>query len=355
MPIRFICGNPACGKRLRVKNDLAGKRVKCPGCGHSQAVPAPRAPAEKTAEAPSLPERFFGARAEEARQQGQPVSNPAVENPLSLQLLFGTPVKLESAPLTRTLRAYHPDLSRGTFEIEDEAAEQGTPFGLAGWGKHAVRIIGFDLPMPSKVVEHCVQPAHYGQALKKQARDHKGHALLYYGGEEEDTLEQYVALAAVAGTLASHGALVVLNESARTSFPAAALAAGSVEGDMLAQLRSLPLLALYCGFVKYDVEGIDGVWMRSYGAHLFGLPDLAFLAEDHNQGQMVFDIMNNILNYLRDSGARFDEGHTMQVGPDVFMRLRVREEEEYFLDSEGELFVMEQIPESDVNPGRGRR
>jgi hypothetical protein len=36
MPITLPC---PCGKTLQVKNDLAGKRIKCPGCGGVLAVP----------------------------------------------------------------------------------------------------------------------------------------------------------------------------------------------------------------------------------------------------------------------------------------------------------------------------
>jgi DNA-directed RNA polymerase subunit RPC12/RpoP len=36
MSISLIC---ECGKKIRVKDDLAGKRIKCPGCGKSMLVP----------------------------------------------------------------------------------------------------------------------------------------------------------------------------------------------------------------------------------------------------------------------------------------------------------------------------
>lgn len=47
MPIRVKC---ACGKGLSVKDELAGKRIKCPGCGEALPVPRPKdAPAKKPA------------------------------------------------------------------------------------------------------------------------------------------------------------------------------------------------------------------------------------------------------------------------------------------------------------------
>src|SRR5438876_7203 len=39
MPIAFQCG---CGKQLRVRDDLAGKKARCPSCGTVLAVPSPR-------------------------------------------------------------------------------------------------------------------------------------------------------------------------------------------------------------------------------------------------------------------------------------------------------------------------
>src|SRR5262249_12079766 len=186
--------------------------------------------------------------------------------------------------LTDALRSYHAGLAHAIFELDPGMKERGTLFGLAGWADHVVRVVGFDAPMPPETVERCVGPSHYEAELKDQARAHQGHALLYYVGYESDPLEQYIALAAVAGVLAAHGAIVVMNESGHTSFPAAALAGGDPDSDMLELLRTFPIPALYCGFVKYDVEGVEGVWMRTYGAGLLGLPDLALLARGHEEG-----------------------------------------------------------------------
>jgi hypothetical protein len=50
-PVVVVC---SCGKRLKVKPELAGKKVKCPGCSGVLVVPAPKpAVAEATAATPS--------------------------------------------------------------------------------------------------------------------------------------------------------------------------------------------------------------------------------------------------------------------------------------------------------------
>ena len=41
MPIQVSCENPQCRKSLRVKDELAGKKVKCPGCGTTFTTVAP--------------------------------------------------------------------------------------------------------------------------------------------------------------------------------------------------------------------------------------------------------------------------------------------------------------------------
>ena len=161
-------------------------------------------------------------------------------------MLFTGGIGLDPAAVTAGLRAYHPTLANTRCELAGGLNQEGKLFGLIGWGDHVIQLVGFAQPMPSDHVEVCVAPSHYPQPLKEQARAHRSHVLLWYAGGEESVVEQYVALAVVAGVLADFGAIAVLNETARTSFPAAALS-GRVTGDMLHQLRTLPLPACTAG------------------------------------------------------------------------------------------------------------
>jgi hypothetical protein len=291
--------------------------------------------------------RFFGRKEADDKPGAPLVANLARDPKLSLLLLFESPLKLDPAAVTRSLRKYHSSMSRASCELEPQTSADGTLIGLLGWGDHVVQLVGFSAPMPEKVVECCVEPAHYGAELKQRARAHRAHLIMYYAGHEDEPLEQYVALAAAAGALAPIGALLVVNEAAHTSFPAAALAAG--EEDTMELLHSLPIPILYSGFVKYEVQSVNGVWMRTYGSHLLGLPDLAHLAKGHHEGEETFQLFSNLLSYLRDSGAQFAEGHTMEIGADLFVRARLPEKEEYFLENEGQLFVLEKIGRAEIN------
>lgn len=222
--------------------------------------------------------------------------------------------------------------------------ELGDFFALVGWGKHVVRMVGFNAPFPAEHLEKCVAPSHYGADMKADVRASQSHIILWYAGYDDSVLEQYVALALVAGALENCGALAVLNENAHTSLPAGVLGEMAAEKYGLNMLRyGLPLTMLFCGFVKYDVEGVDGVWMRTYGANDFGLPDFAALASGHDEGQKYSDIFNGVLRYLLDSGATMAAGHTMEVEGGLVMSLREPQESEYFLDGPGTVLVAELI------------
>ncbi|MFH0133670.1 DUF4261 domain-containing protein [Variovorax sp. VaC1] len=291
----------------------------------------------------SIFSRFFG-RKDEPADAGALVANPDAGDTVALTVVFADALNIDVAALAEALRAYHRSTGDARCEITEEP---GTFLALAGWKKHVVRMVGFDAPMPSESVEACVAPAHYPQELKARVRAHRSHVILYYAGYEASVLEQYVALATVAGAMARLGALAVLNESARTSLPAGVFDAEN-EGDSIELLRHLDLPALYCGFVKYEVEGVQGVWMRTYGAHHFGHPDFAALAEGHHEGRKYFDLFGNVLRYLIESGAEMGAGHTMQVGEDKFLRLRAPLETEYFLDGPDAVLVAEMIGADEI-------
>src|SRR3954454_16029724 len=55
MGISYRCENAACRKALRVKDEAAGKKVKCPGCGQSMLVPAPGVDSRPVPVAPKSP------------------------------------------------------------------------------------------------------------------------------------------------------------------------------------------------------------------------------------------------------------------------------------------------------------
>ena len=82
------------------------------------------------------------------------------------------------------------------------------------------------------------------------------------------------------------------------------------------------------------------------------MPDLAFHAEGHHQGQEIFNIFQSVLGHVLNTGAELGPGHTMQVGEKSYLRLRLPTEDESFLDGDVDLFVAEVIGADQVNRPR---
>jgi hypothetical protein len=110
--------------------------------------------------------RFLGRKDVNDLARRRLVANPDIKKPLSLQVLFADPHRLDADRLLNTLKAYHPTMSEARCEIDVELSQQGTLLGMLGWGKHVVRLVGFNAPMPAAAVETCVAPSHYPKELK---------------------------------------------------------------------------------------------------------------------------------------------------------------------------------------------
>src|SRR5262245_14185765 len=113
----------------------------------------------------SVYNRFFGKRESDDRADDLLAGKKADDSP-ALQVLLANEFKIDPAAVTKAMRAYHPSMAKARCELADKLNQDGTLFGLAGWGKHVIQLVGFDLPMPKDAVEVCVAPSHYPQALK---------------------------------------------------------------------------------------------------------------------------------------------------------------------------------------------
>jgi hypothetical protein len=237
--------------------------------------------------------------------------------PLSLQLLFSGPTGLVAGSLTHMLRELHPSLAEVRVEVITGAIVPGKDevgqMARVKWRHHTVQVVLFNTPFSSEITEQVVDSAHYEDELRAQARAHTSHAVLLYRGEEKDPLEQYIALGMIAVGLAPLGALVVANASAYTSCPASPLIPRSGE-DLNQILRDVPLTALFVGFVEMQVNGTEGIWMRTCGAPLLGLPDLAWCARSQDEGLDVLHRFNGMLHTMRDAGVVLSEGDLVEDG-----------------------------------------
>ena len=283
--------------------------------------------------------RFFAKKTESKQMDNSIVPNPDIENAISLSIVFSGALNINNDELLAKLKSIDPTIKDIRYETPFGQLEEGMCI-LVSWGKHVIRVFGLNAPYPKAVLETCVAPASYSQEIKQQVYESDSHLLLYYVGYEQDVLEQYLALTRLAVCFEQFNALAVINEDAHTSLPINFINELASEKDGLTSLgECLPLL--FCGFVKYEIENIKGIWMRTYGANKFGLPNFAALANSYEESEYYFDMFSNILNYLRQSQATMNPGDTMEMGDNRMMSLRAPQDEEYFLKDQGDLLVIE--------------
>ncbi len=293
--------------------------------------------------------RFFGRGISQAGMP--PVANSRLTDPPVLGLLFAKPFEFDVEMLTKYLHEYHEELSSATAELQFMPPQPGTDpnaptalIGLIAWGRHVVKVVGYNNVMAFEVVDKCVRPGHYDPALKEEAYGHAAHVTLFYAGYDPDPIEQYVVLSATAAAFTRFGALVVLNEAGRTSIPAMALLPHvEDDGNILHTLRTFPIPMLYAGFVKLEIDGLPGIWMRTYGCPQLGLSDLAFYAETHGKGVATFNLFAELLAHLRETNNPFAPGDLLNVGEGMNLRVRERTADEWFLESNGQLLVVEPV------------
>lgn len=267
-------------------------------------------------------------------------SGQSIEKPPALMVVFAEPRSYTGDSLKASLRSVLSGVADVKVEAKPDLFDQGTPIARISWGPHQIDLVGFDVPLPATVLEKCVAAAHYGQDTKAAVRAQKAHALLYYAVENQPPLEQYVALAAVAAAMANHQALAVLNEDAMTSLPASTVHELATKQPDLLLLRHVPLMMLFCGFVKYFTPNME-MWVRTYNCPRFGLPDLAMWRSSPNKGEDTFQIFDALLNYLQSSGKRFAPGHTAQLG-EAALRFRApRDDAPFPTHTAGQLLIVE--------------
>jgi hypothetical protein len=278
--------------------------------------------------------KLFRARLRAAApKQAQP-------SPIGLQVLFPTQMGLGAGPLIHLLQEQHPSLAQVRVEIRtgDLSGVMGpgldTGFGQwvrAQWGRHTVLMAVLNKRIHPETLDWTVKTSYQDDVTKMKAQAHQAYAALSYHGEEKDPLEQYVALGMIAMAMARLGAVTVLNANASSCYPAQMLLPQPGE-DADTVLRNLPLTALYVGFVRFTVENQPGVWIRTCGAPLMDLPDLAWHARGAEESADVYTLFNGLFRAMRSSQVRFHDGDTLENG-DMLLRLRKPHKREGFLNS----------------------
>ncbi|WP_157232232.1 hypothetical protein [Hyalangium minutum] len=265
---------------------------------------------------------------------------------MNLQVLFPRAVWPFADTFTRMLQKVHPSLAHVRVEmripIEGPSVGLMEQLALVQWAQHTVYVGFLSVPAPADLLEQTVNTALlYEDAWKEQAHAHTAHAILIYKGQERSPLEQYRALAKIAVGLLPLGASVVLNPNACTSCPVVRLA--PQPGEELEQvLSTLPWMTLFIGFVTLQVEGHEGLWVRTCGAPRLNMPDLALHIDRDQDVRNIYRLFRSTFDTMHSTGVRFKAGD-MLVDEELQWKFRQPRADEGFLYSP-QLIVFEPMP-----------
>ncbi len=263
--------------------------------------------------------------------------------PTSLQMLLTQPLPQDAEALTQAFRAFHPSMQQATCAIEIGDGDKFDWKASIIWGAHRIFCVGENAKLPPQLVEGTLQTLFLSEEQIAQVEAHESYILLFYGGDETRTLEQYVALAAASAIFSKFGAVATLNLTARSAFPSTILFGEGAEEDIIQLLRTLPLPALYCGFEVLRPEPDGQVWLRTHGAERFGCPNLAVLAGGLEEQEAYFDVFGGILEHCIQSRTELAPGDTLQLGGDVALSIRAPTEVEVERVGQGRVLICELV------------
>lgn len=266
--------------------------------------------------------------------------------PLSLQVLLTNQIPTDVKALTEAVRGYHTSMRLAEVEVLPPESSESAWRASFTWGSHRVFCVGENKVIPREMVRGTLS-WFLSEEVLADVEAHVAHLILFYGGEDPNPLEQYVALAAISGMLSKFGAVATLNLTARSSFPSAVLLGQEAEEDIFQLLRTLPLPALYCGFEAIGSGTNERVWLRTHGAERFGYANLAISADSDEDQEIYFDVFAGILTYCMESGGPLEPGDTLELDEELILRLRAPQPEETALLGEGIVLVCEWV---DISP-----
>jgi hypothetical protein len=192
-----------------------------------------------------------------------------------------------------------------------------------------------------------LQPAHLRPDQKDNIAAHKSHVICYYESEAINGVEMFIALYKLAYGLRENHMRGVAN-TMTWMCQSVEMLPDIMTPDFLSGFRETPAssLALWLGFVKF-FKPDKTVWFATKGSPIFGVPDLAYLGKTLAEGDEAYDMFGDIFTYVFQSGTRLAPGHTMQLGPDVYLGFRPVYEYGDYLGEQ--TLVMEKIRASDIN------
>lgn len=208
------------------------------------------------------------------------------------------------------------------------------------------KLVGIDAPVPEEVYNYTINCAYGNEEELGRMRNHKYHIVAFYEGKSKNQNHIFNAYSKLAYGFLEHDLLGMANSySWNAIIPS--LIKGMAEEVDTKELANMPAMMVWRNFVKIPHK--DGVWFVTKGNNLYGIYEYAYYGTLEETGE-VYNIFENIFNYVYESKADIITGHTMQVDQDVYLKFRGIYELEDVLQGEGVgTLVIEKISSDEIN------
>jgi hypothetical protein len=190
--------------------------------------------------------------------------------------------------------------------VQNESSHQESVLRqIIQWGENQILLLGIPSPINTLSVERCIQTSAWDKQIQLQMQQHLSHYLLSYNGNSTDCIEQYLWLYAMAAALEVFEPVAIVNEPAWTAHPIEWLYR-ILDPQLTEMCYHSPPLHLWTSFLA--VNDGDKLYYFTKGFHLFGLPDLIFLAQPSVSPRIVQELFFDLFHY------QYFENSDVQVG-----------------------------------------
>ncbi len=265
---------------------------------------------------------------------------------ISLQILFQSLPKFSERELNELASHVSHRAPAFTFQLPKDTSVEGE--GAALTDKHKIKFAFCTRRLEDRDLAQISAHIRLVPDAAEKIEEHAAFIEISVEPGPEKPLEAYQLLAFLACMISSHGGLVIANINGFTSFNAPQILNLFGDEDWFDAIENMPPLFLFSGPVIHEFDDNELLWMRSYGNHLLGIPDLGTIINKEILQEyvpMTLEVIDNIMSYMIESGAAVEPGHTMESESVIIsVKDQPAKPDEYFYQSPSGMLRIEYTP-----------
>lgn len=237
-----------------------------------------------------------------------------------------------------------------TYQLPDQVRDGA--HGLASTSDYKIRLDYHDHKLSDRELAQISAHVRLVPDADANINQHASYIEISVDQNQANPLQAYQTLTFLGLMLSTRKGLVLANVNGFTSFSSDGLQQIMGDEDWMDAIENMPPLFLYSGPVIHEFDNNEMLWMRSYGNHLFGIPDLGTAFSSHIVQQyvpMTLTVFDNIMSYMIETGTQVTPGDTMESETVVIaMKEQPAKPDEYFYQSPTGMLRVEYSPKPGV-------